>query len=600
MASTPNRQRARPLKQRQRTGKACEECRRRKLRCDAAQPRCGACVESGVPCEVNSLRQPRGPKKGYLKALRNRVGIFSMFQNFYFAKVNLKLPAMLETHLPPQHHAGALSELKTLSTPFTDNHHDSSSVSSASSCYDSNSPSLITERTAARESTILKLNGTSTCSPQSVGMHGKDMGCAEAITELMQAELNQLYFDRVHPSVQILHQLRYIGWARKPVKKTSRRCLQYAIWTLASLLSAQFQHLQDFFYQETKRTLEHSSLSGDSNNLVDTEEIQAWILIAIYESMRTLHRRAWMSAGRAFRLVQLRRLHEIDSPTKPKLPDEDFIETEEKRRVFWMAYFLDHLFSMRNNWPITLNEHVICTRLPAPDKEFQSGQAVLGAFLSEAIMDVMPQTTSPFNECIILATICGRSLFQAQQCGVRFVYGDLAPNWTDQHRWLDNVLTNRLQVLLQYYPSPSQICDPMLSFAHIMGQASVIHLYKGMESVAWAVNEAGWVVEYKRHALNAAQEIYVTPHGDPGLEREYLIRFRKIHPLMPIPLLLCAEFLYANRESDAAFDSLLQELLQIFRQLKNANDPTQSYIHLLGLSCTAASIDLVKGSSTAP
>jgi hypothetical protein len=66
-----------------------------------------------------------------------------------------------------------------------------------------------------------------------------------------------------------------------------------------------------------------------------------------------------MSAGRAFRLVQLRRLHEIDSPTKPQVPDEDFIETEEKRRVFWMAYFLDHLFSMRNSWPITLNEHVV-------------------------------------------------------------------------------------------------------------------------------------------------------------------------------------------------------------------------------------------------
>lgn len=70
-----------------------------------------------------------------------------------------------------------------------------------------------------------------------------------------------------------------------------------------------------------------------------------------------------MSAGRAFRLVQLMRLHEIDSPTKPPVPEADLIETEEKRRVFWMAYFLDHLLSMRNNWPITLNEHVVRLRL---------------------------------------------------------------------------------------------------------------------------------------------------------------------------------------------------------------------------------------------
>ena len=131
------------------------------------------------------------------------------------------------------------------------------------------------------------------------------------------------------------------------------------MWMLAALLSAQFQHLQEFLYHETKRMLEFLSLGSDGREPFDTEQIQAWILVATYESMRTSHRQAWISAGRAFRLVQLNRLHEIDLPTKGPIPDTEFIETEEKRRVFWMAYFLDHLFSMRNDWPITLNEHVV-------------------------------------------------------------------------------------------------------------------------------------------------------------------------------------------------------------------------------------------------
>lgn len=67
---------------------------------------------------------------------------------------------------------------------------------------------------------------------------------------------------------------------------------------------------------------------------------------------------------------------------------------------------------------------------------------------------------------------------------------------------------------------------------------------------------------------------------------------------MPIPLLLCVEFLYANRDSDAAFKSLLQQLLQIFRKLKNVNNPDQSYIDLLELSCTNTSMELVRGGST--
>lgn len=130
------------------------------------------------------------------------------------------------------------------------------------------------------------------------------------------------------------------------------------MWTLAALLSAQFRHLQQSLYQKTKQMLESLSIEGDGRS-TDTELAQAWILVATYESMRTYHQQAWMSAGRTFRLVQLMRLHEIDIPTKYAASEKDSVETEEKRRVFWMAYFLDHLFSMRNNWPITLNEHVV-------------------------------------------------------------------------------------------------------------------------------------------------------------------------------------------------------------------------------------------------
>lgn len=59
---------------RQRPGAACEECRRRKLKCDGAEPRCSVCAGFGVDCVVVGERAARGPKKGYLKALRNRVG----------------------------------------------------------------------------------------------------------------------------------------------------------------------------------------------------------------------------------------------------------------------------------------------------------------------------------------------------------------------------------------------------------------------------------------------------------------------------------------------------------------------------------------------
>lgn len=143
--------------------------------------------------------------------------------------------------------------------------------------------------------------------------------------------------------------------------------------------------------------------------------------------------------------------------------------------------------------------------------EFQSGQHVLGGFLSEAMTEARPKVRSPFNECLILATICGRSLLRAQQRNISKAYGDTALDWAEQHRWLDSILTSRLQVLSQCYPSPTEAYDPLLLFANILSQATVIYSCKGMiESVAKPVDlvEASpEVLECQHRALAAAATI---------------------------------------------------------------------------------------------
>lgn len=75
MSSSPGSDQGTVPRPRQQPGSACEECRRRKLRCDRQQPRCGVCAETGVECHITPLRPPRGPKRGQFKALQNRVGM---------------------------------------------------------------------------------------------------------------------------------------------------------------------------------------------------------------------------------------------------------------------------------------------------------------------------------------------------------------------------------------------------------------------------------------------------------------------------------------------------------------------------------------------
>jgi hypothetical protein len=130
------------------------------------------------------------------------------------------------------------------------------------------------------------------------------------------------------------------------------------MWTLAASFSAQFQQLSQSLYDETRRMLDVLEVKGREIDTTDIEHLQACLLLAIYEFMHSYDRRSWMRAGYAFRLVQLMRLFELDSPTSG-LASFDWIELEEKRRTFWVAFCLDRFLSVRNRWPITLIEHLV-------------------------------------------------------------------------------------------------------------------------------------------------------------------------------------------------------------------------------------------------
>ena len=63
---------------RQQPGFACEECRRRKARCDRVRPTCGPCLETGRICVTRYKNSQKGPKTtGQLNAMRLQIGISS-------------------------------------------------------------------------------------------------------------------------------------------------------------------------------------------------------------------------------------------------------------------------------------------------------------------------------------------------------------------------------------------------------------------------------------------------------------------------------------------------------------------------------------------
>lgn len=104
---------------RQRPGLACEECRRRKARCDRVRPLCGGCAENGTLCLVNENRPQRGPKKGQLQALRSRVGNYFFSPTCILHTHQMSFPAMLERQLVGQNDSIDGLPTKARSTPAT-------------------------------------------------------------------------------------------------------------------------------------------------------------------------------------------------------------------------------------------------------------------------------------------------------------------------------------------------------------------------------------------------------------------------------------------------------------------------------------------------
>lgn len=137
---------------------------------------------------------------------------------------------------------------------------------------------------------------------------------------------------------------------------------------MAAAMSAHWGDLVDHLCAETRHLLEtHSQTRVTSKDEIPIEHIQAWLLLAYAELLRIGEHQAMLTAGRAFRLVQMARLYDVDalddaqaSPgASNRETDETFVDSEERRRTFWLAFSLDRFLCLRSEWPLTLQEEMV-------------------------------------------------------------------------------------------------------------------------------------------------------------------------------------------------------------------------------------------------
>ncbi|GKZ29520.1 hypothetical protein AbraIFM66950_005221 [Aspergillus brasiliensis] len=511
---------------RNRPGSACTECRRRKMRCDGRHPQCNNCSNAGIICVFNPQPSRRGPKKGHLKSLQTRIA---------------NLESMLFGRTQDSLSADASINVEAVAQPAEDG-----------------------------------WTGRSQVNVSLDGFHvpaGAPKVGAVPVSDLLHAELDQLYFDRAHVFVPILNARRYLSWTRDGNKSVSRRCLQYAMWTMTTSMSSQLEHLCKPFYQSVRKLLGCLELADSNTNTDRIEHIQALLILAVYEFTHHTFSRGWLSAGQGIRLAQLMNLHKIDFSNKGKaIPHEasgldDPVYTEEKRRVFWVAYILDRLISLVNESPLTIDERVIATRLPAGEEAFQTGRlSQMTGFLSKTITEDPPLPKAELSEMVILASLCGKTVLHRQQAAAEQADCSISNSFWERHRWLDAILVKKGRTISPLQPASPTMSTNLASLtSNLMVQSALLYHCMTLQLLPGGIESSETVLQCRQTAFLAVQEIIRLTGA--VLQLSYF----EIAPFTPLPVLLCAKVLMMYRDTDPSCAMQLQEVLGIVQNLANTN-----------------------------
>ncbi|RDW76678.1 Asperfuranone cluster transcription factor afoA [Aspergillus mulundensis] len=616
---------------RQQPGFACEECRRRKARCDRVRPKCGFCTENELQCVFVDKRQQRGPVKGQINSMQSQLATLRWQLDRYLRqRPDHPIAMTVESDEPPTdiqtmlddfdvqvaalNQDGAMATTTALMPATTTTSNDAPAGLSWPDAtwldcqWQEISTSLIppdltavSTTTALTDPLSLDILNESPPPPTTADSSSSRV----KMTDLIRAELDQLYFDRVHAFCPIIHRRRYFTLVAQ-TSTPAQVCLQSAMRTLAAAMSSHYQ-LGEQLYSETRVLLEtHSQTPATPRDKIPLEHIQAWLLLSHYELLRMGVHQAMLTAGRAFRLVQMARLSELDasadlqlSPVSPSPSlslslssgvesSESFVDAEEGRRTFWLAFCFDRLLCLQNEWPLTLQEEMISTRLPCPEHNYQNNLPIRTPFLPEAMAQTGQNTLSPFSECIIMATLHGRCMthrrFYANPNNTNasdFESGPTKRDFCIRQNWLSNAVDRRVQTLSQM-PSPTVDSDPMLLFTHMLGYRATVHISNTMQQVSWRTSSVDQqllgpgtpvsvsAVAYQQRAAHAAGEIVRLAKAVPALSPF------KAHPFLPDALACAATFLSIHGSGSAG--EAVQHVLRVLGELQDTHSLARDYL----------------------
>ncbi|KAE8454281.1 hypothetical protein EG329_005206 [Mollisiaceae sp. DMI_Dod_QoI] len=470
---------------------SCVSCRKRKLKCDRIKPKCGTCTRLRHDCEYPERRRNLGSKRRNMKELEARL-------------------AQVETQLvSEQIKANTTQGAKSTSMDADWNDltmdmnidmgddgllDDTFDLNSAGFGFQPLDPTIPMGDFFSHE--LLELGLQEPLPPQE-----------------MMDDLHQIYFEKFHPQVPMMHKYRYYTSLSKSPNFRPPVCLRYAMWAVAASLSDKYRCYEDLLYERARRYIQDAEMKGHGESFVSVYHAQTWGLISNFEAKKTYFSRSWMSTGRMVRLTQMLGLYRLDisnSEFKQILPPaRDWIELEERRRTFWAAYYGDRWASSGTGWPMLIDESEIQTNLPSSEEAFEQGIMQPTISLAEALTPDGARSLSPFAGVILSATLFGHNFQHLHKSGPDEHPEDLGNGeFWKRHRKMDNVLSNTFMFLPDHLRLPAGARNMNVVFIHMNIHASAICLHQAaiLTAEKHSLDQA-FIQQSRARCLLAAEEI---------------------------------------------------------------------------------------------
>ena len=453
---------------------ACVLCRKRKLKCDGNKPSCGTCTRLQHDCSYDEVRKKSGPKRGYVKALEARL-----------AQVETLLKTQDEPPAQKKNANGRTAggaQGNDMVPEFDNIALGGSNInmfSHVEQAVNQNDGPL----QAQYPQTVLGNSGNEMTGEEPFPWEMIGLGLDEPLpNQDVINELNQAYFEKVHPSIPMIHAPRYYAAMNLAPHMRPPVCLRYAMWSNAAAVTEKFEQLQEHFYNRARKYIQQDEMKGHGESMITIAHCQTWVLLGTYEFKLMYFPRAWMSAGRGCRMAQMMGLHRLDGSgldVKQCLPPpKDWTEREERRRTFWMSFCVDRYSSIGTGWPMAIEEKDIMTTLPSDEESYERSKPGKAMSLEDALNPDGAPNLSALGGVILMACLFGRNLTHLHRPAPDDADDDLNGEFWKRHRSMDNVLLNTALALPDPLRLPSGLNHPNIVFLNMCIHTSTICLHQ--------------------------------------------------------------------------------------------------------------------------